>query len=100
MDDESKEEYLQEARVLGYIALNDLVNGKFNSTLEKRGITVNSVKDFKEVLKDEEKINTMCAMIYTIIKNLLRKQLYKHDNQGYYLEYYWDEQEKKKRLEK
>ncbi|MCR1848251.1 hypothetical protein NSA42_03075 [Paeniclostridium sordellii] len=99
-DDEGKEEYLQEARVLGYISLNDLVNGKFNRTLEKKGITVNSVEDFKEILKDEEKINAMCAMMYAIIKNLLRKQLYKHDNQGYYLEYYWDEQEKKKKTRK
>lgn len=99
-DDEGKEEYLQEARVLGYISLNNLVNGKFNRTLEKKGITINSVEDFKEILKDEEKINIMCAIMYTVIKNLLRKQLYKHDNQGYYLEYYWDEQEKKKKTRK
>lgn len=99
-DDEGKEEYLQEARVLGYMALNDLVNGKFNRTLEKKGITIISVEDFKEILKDEEKINAICAMMYTVIKNLLRKQLYKHDNQGYYLEYYWDEQEKKNKARK
>lgn len=100
LDDESKEEYLQEARVLGYIALNDLVNGKFNSTLEKRGMTINSVEDFKDILKDEEKINAMCAMMYTVIKNILRKQLYQHDNHGYYLEYYWDEKEKKNKTRK
>ncbi|CEK33590.1 hypothetical protein UMC2_08401 [[Clostridium] sordellii] len=99
-DDEGKEEYLQEARVLAIIALNDLVNGKFNRTLEKKGITIISVEDFKEILKDEEKINIMCAMMYTVIKNLLRKQLYKHDNQGYYLEYYWDEKEKKNKTRK
>lgn len=99
-DDEGKEEYLQEARVLGFIALNNLINGKFNSTLEKKGMTINSVEDFKDILKDEEKINAMCAMMYTVIKNILRKQLYQHDNHGYYLEYYWDEKEKKNKTRK
>lgn len=99
-DDESKEEYLQEARVLGFVALNDLINGKFNSTLEKKGIAINSVEDFKEILKDETKINAMNATIYIVIKNLLRKQLYQHDNSGYYLEYYWDEKEKKNKTRK
>lgn len=97
-DAEFDEECRQEGRFYGITALNILFEGGYNKTLSKYDLQVNCLQDFKNILVDDKKIEHLLAILYTAIKNMARKELYKHDNKGYYLEYYTEDGKTKTRL--
>lgn len=96
IDGEFEEECRQEGRFYGLTALDILFSGGYNKTLEKHNLQINCLQDFKNILKDDKKLDYLLAILYTAIKNMARKELYKHDNKGYYLEYYKDKEGNRK----
>lgn len=97
-DDEFAEECNENGRFYALTALDMLFAGAYKKTLDKHNLKVETLEDFKTILQDEEQLTHLFAILYTSIKNMARKELYKHDNKGYYLEYYREDGVSKTRM--
>lgn len=96
-DTQSQEEFENIGRYYGFIALVELSEGKYNKSLSKFGISINSVDDFKEVLVNEEKMNKVMEVLYSAATNMHRNNMKKMSNKGFYLERYTDKEDGKRK---
>lgn len=96
-DAQSQEEFEDTGRYYGFIALVELSKGKYNKSLSKFGIQINSVDDFKEVLVNEEKMNNVMKVLYSVATNMHRNNMKKMSNKGFYLDRYTDKEDGKRK---
>ncbi|QEZ67727.1 hypothetical protein D4A35_01805 [Paraclostridium bifermentans] len=96
-DTQSQEEFEDTGRYYGFIALVELSAGKYNKSLSKFGISINSVDDFKEVLVNEEKMNKVMKVLYSVVTNMHRNNMRKMSNKGFYLDRYTDKEDGKRK---
>lgn len=82
-DYESK---LSEGRLIGIELLIDLAEGKLNKNLKNNfDIEVNSIDDFKDILKDDEKGKIVCKYLLGIIKKYPKVLAQKGKHEEYYI---------------
>lgn len=96
-DTQSQEEFEDTGRYYGFIALVELSEGKYNKSLSKFGISINSVDNFKEVLENEEKMNKVMKVLYSVVTNMHRNNMRKMSNKGFYLDRYTDKEDGKRK---
>ncbi|MFR3558325.1 MAG: hypothetical protein ACLTUN_07280 [Paraclostridium sordellii] len=96
-DTQSQEEFEDIGRYYGFIALVELSAGKYNKSLSKFGISINSVDNFKEVLVNEEKMNKVMKVLYFVVTNMHRNNMRKMSNKGFYLDRYTDKEDGKRK---
>lgn len=96
-DTQSQEEFEDTGRYYGFIALVELSTGKYNKSLSKFGISINSVDDFKEVLVNDEKMDAVMKVLYSAATNMHRNNMKKMSNKGFYLDRYTDKEDGKRK---
>lgn len=96
-DDEGGEEFEDISRLYAITALIELSEGKYNKALGKFGFEINSVENFKEVIQDSKKINYMMKVLYKATSNLLKIDMRKMSNKGFYLDRYTDKEDGKRK---